>query len=211
MFNIEYKGGNCVVISAKKSTLITDPKLSVIGLKDLSAKGAVELATEARLAVNDPDALIRIEGPGEYEVSDFSISGVAAQRHIDTEADEKIATNYKIDVGDVRIALLGNVAGQLNEDQLEALGVVDIVIIPVGGGGFTLDATSAAALVRQIEPKAVVPIHYADTAVKYEVPQDTLETFVTELGVPVETVPKYKLKSSAALPQSLTIIEITRS
>lgn len=211
MFSIEYKGGNCIVINAKKSTLVTDPKLSLVGLKDMSVKGNVELATEARFASSDTDALIRIEGPGEYEVSDFSISGVSAQRHIDTEADEKIATNYKIDVGDVRIALLGNVAGRLNEDQLEALGVVDLVIVPVGGGGYTLDATSAAALVRQIEPKAVVPIHYADTALKYEVPQDTLETFVTELGVPVETVAKYKLKSASALPQSLTVIEITRS
>lgn len=211
MFNIEYKGGNSVVISTKKSTLVVDPKLSVVGLKDLAVKGDIELATEARFAVKDPEALLRIDGPGEYEVSDFSIRGVAAQRHIDTEADEKLATNYKIDVGDIRIALIGNVAGKLDEDQLESLGIVDVVIIPVGGGGYTLDATSAATLVRQIDPKVVVPIHYADQALKYEVPQDSLSTFVAELGAPVETTPKYRLKSAAALPQSLTIVEVTRS
>jgi hypothetical protein len=98
-----------------------------------------------------------------------------------------------------------------DEDQLEALGVVDIVIIPVGGGGYTLDPTAAADLVRQIDPKVVIPIHYADSALKYEVPQDSLQTFVGELGAPVETVAKYKLKSAAALPESLTIIEVTRS
>jgi L-ascorbate metabolism protein UlaG (beta-lactamase superfamily) len=65
--------------------------------------------------------------------------------------------------------------------------------------------------VRQIDPKVVIPIHYADSALKYEVPQDSLQTFVGELGAPVETVAKYKLKSAAALPESLTIIEVTRS
>lgn len=211
MFEIEYKGGNAVVIATKKSTLVVDPKLSAVGLKDLTVNDAIELATEPRLAANGPNARLLIEGPGEYEVGDFSIRGIAATRHIDTESDEKIATVYRIEVGEARIALLGNVAGKLNEDQLEALGVVDILILPVGGGGLTLDATSAASLVRQIDPKAVIPTHYADSALTYEMPQDTLETFTKELGSPVEAVSKYKVKSAASLPAALTIIEVARS
>lgn len=132
-------------------------------------------------------------------------------RHVDKEADEKIATMYRIEVGDVRIALLGNIAPQLNEEQLEALGVVDILILPVGGSGLTLDATSAAGVVRKIDPKVVVPVHYADSALKYEMPQDTLETFTKELAAPVETVAKYKVKAASALPPVLTVVEITRS
>lgn len=211
MFDIEYKGGNTVVISTKKSTLITDPKLSLLGLKDLRPKDGVELATEARFALNDDEARLHIEGPGEYEVGDFSILGTAATRHIDTAADAPLSTIYRIEVGDSRIALLGNIDPKLDEDQLEALGVVDILILPVGGGGYTLDATSAAALARQIDPKVVIPIHYADSGLKYEVPQDTLETFTKEFGVPTETTNKYKVKSSATLPQALTVVELTRS
>lgn len=211
MFDIEYKGGNTVVIATKKSTLITDPKQSLIGLKDLRPKDGVELATEARFALNDDEARLHIEGPGEYEVSDFSIRGIAAMRHIDTGESELLSTIYRIEVGDVRIALLGNIAPKLDEDQLEALGVVDILIVPVGGGGYTLDATSAATLARQIEPRVVIPIHYADSTLKYEVPQDTLETFTKEFGVPIETTSKYKVKSTSVLPQTLTVIEITRS
>lgn len=211
MFDIEYKGGNTVVISTKKAKLITDPKMSLVGQKDVSLKGAVGLATEERFALSDPDALLAIEGPGEYEVSDFSIRGVAATRHIDTEVDPKRSTLYRIEVGDVRIALIGNIASKLDEEQLEGLGVVDMVIIPVGGGGYTLDGTSAATLVRQIEARTVVPVHYADKTLKYEVPQDNLEVFVKELGAPVETTNKLKVKSAASLPQALTIFEITRS
>jgi L-ascorbate metabolism protein UlaG (beta-lactamase superfamily) len=211
MFEIEYKGGNGVVIATKKTTALIDPKLSVVGLKDLAIKEAVEIATEPRLATGGKDAQLCIEGPGDYELGDFSIRGVAATRHIDVETDEKIATIYRIEVGDVRIALLGNIAPKLSELQLEEIGVVDIVILPVGGGGLTLDATSAASLVRQIDPKAVVPTHYSDNALTYDMPQDTLETFVKELGAPLETVAKYKVKAAASLPAVLTVVEVTRS
>ena len=211
MFDIEYKGGNTVVITTKKSTLVTDPKQSLVGLKDIAIKGAIDLATEPRFAVAQPDARLNIEGPGEYEVGDFSIRGVAATRHIDTDSDDKIATIYRIEIGEVRIALLGNIAPKLSEDQLEALGVVDIVILPVGGGGYTLDATAAATVVRSIDPKVVIPVHYADAALTYEVPQDDLASFVTQLSVPSEDSQKYKVKSAASLPPTLSIVTLARS
>lgn len=211
MFEIEYKGGNGVVIATKKATIIADPKLSVVGLKDAAVKDAIELATEARFAINSSDAKIVIEGPGEYGIGDLDITGVAAQRHLDTETDPKASTMYRIDNGEIRIALIGNIYEKLSEDQLEALGVVDVVIIPVGGGGYTLDPTGAAMLVRQLEPKVVVPVHYNDGMLRYEVPQAELDEFVKELGAPVEETAKYKLKSAASLPQVLTIMKVTRS
>jgi len=211
MFDIEYKGGNGVIISTKKLDAVIDPKLSLVGLKDLAVKDALEIATEARFAIGGRDAQLAIEGPGDYELGPFSIKGVPAIRHLDTSADEKIATVYRIEVGDARIALVGNISPKLDEEQLEGLGLVDILILPVGGGGYTLDATSAAGVVRQIDPKVVIPVHYADDGLKYEVPQDTLETFVKELGAPVETMSKYKVKSAATLPLTLTIVELTRS
>jgi len=211
MFELEYKGGNTVVIATKKASLVTDPRQSVVGLKDLVVKNAIELATEARFALDSETARLSLEGPGDYEVADFSIRGIAAQRHLDAETDELVATIYRIEIGEVRLALIGNIFGKLSEEQLETLGVVDIVIIPVGGGGYTLDGTAAAALVRLIGPKVVIPVHYADKALKYEVPQDELATFIGELGAPVETVPKYKVKSMATLPPTLTLIEVTRS
>jgi L-ascorbate metabolism protein UlaG (beta-lactamase superfamily) len=211
MFDIEYKGGNGVVIATKKLSAVIDPKISIVGLKDLQVKDALEIATEARFASGNKDVQLAIEGPGDYELGPFSIKGIAAIRHLDTSADEKIATIYRIEVGDTRIALVGNVTPKLDEDQLESVGLVDILILPVGGGGYTLDATSAAGLVRQIDPKVIIPVHYADDTLTYEVPQDALETFVKELGAPVETTAKYKVKSASLLPSVLTIVEITRS
>ncbi len=212
MFDIEYKGGNSIIISTKKTTAVIDPKLSVVGLKDLKTKDAVEIATEARFSVGGEEARLTIEGPGDYEIGDFSIHGIPAIRHLDTEATEPLSTMYRIEVGDIRIALIGNIAPKLSEDQQEEIGLVDILVLPVGGGGYTLDATSAAAIVRQIDPKMVIPVHYADREVTYEVPQDTLETFTQELAAPVEAgVTKLKVKSASSIPQVLTVIPVTRS
>lgn len=212
MFDIEYKGGNSVVLSTKKASIVTDPKLSLVGLKDLNVKDAIELATEERFAINSDDAKLVIEGPGEYGIADFDIRGVAAQRHLDAETDPKRSTMYRIEAGDIRVALIGNIYEKLKEDQLEDLGVVDIVIIPVGGNGYTLDAEGAAALVRSIDPKVAIPIHYDDGALKYEVPQADVEEFTKALGVPVEDVTgKYKLKNSSALPPTLTVVKLSRS
>ena len=208
---IEYKGGNTVIISTKPATIVVDPKLSVVGLKDVATKGAIELATEERFALTSPEALLNIEGPGEYGVAQFDIRGVAAQRHLDSEKDPLASTMYRIEAGDIRLAVVGNIYEKVSEQQLEELGVVDILILPVGGNGYTLDATGAASLVRQVDPKVVVPVHYADDALTYEVPQEPLELFVKELGAPVEEVAKMKLKSAAQLPATLTVYALVRS
>ena len=212
MFDIEYKGGNTIILATKKVSVVFDPKQSVVGLKDLVVKDAVQIATEERFMVSDDAFQLTIDGPGEYEVADVSARGVAASRHIDDPSIPPAATVYQVEVGGVRVVILGNISPTLSEDQLEAIGVIDIAVVPVGGGGYTLDATSAAKLIRQLEPKVVIPVHYADATLKYEVPQDTLETFTGELGVPVESAgSKYRLKTAANLPQSLTVVTIDRS
>ena len=209
MFDLEYKGGNTVVIATKKSKLVVDPALSAVGLVDIQPKGMIAVATEPRFVVHNDDSVLEIEGPGEYEVGDFSISGIPAQRHID--ADGHGSTIYRVEVGEVRIVVLGNVDPKLSEEQLEAIGIIDMVVIPVGGGGYTLDATSAAHIVRQLEAKVVVPVHYADKALKYEVPQDEVSVFEKEFQAEVVELDKLKVKAASALPLVPTIYKLKRS
>lgn len=212
MFDVEYKGGNAVMFTTKKQRIVVDPALSVVGLKDMAVKGEVVVATEHRFVVETTTKSVCFDGPGEYEIGDVSLRGVSARRHIDTEADGLRSTLYRMTIGDLRLAIIGNIASTLNESQLEAIGVVDIVVLPVGGGGYTLDATAAAAMVRQLEPRVVIPVHYADTALQYEVLQDSLEVFVKELGAPVlEAGTKWKVKGSGSLPEQMTVVAIGRS
>ncbi len=208
MFEIEYNGGNTVTIAAKNTKLIFDPKRSVFGLKDMQTDGSVEIATEERFLLNSPKSKVVINSPGEYEVGNFSIRGIAAQRHLDTPDTEKLSVIYKVEVCDIRIAVIGNIAPEVTENQLEALGVVDILIVPVGGNGYTLDATSAVALTRRIEPKITIPVHYADSGLSYEVNQDDVQTFISEINAQGESFNKLKIKSPASLPDSPIVAQL---
>lgn len=212
MFEIEYKGANCVIITTKKAKIVTDPKLSLVGLKDIPTNNAIELITEERFATRNKDADIIIDIPGEFGVADLDIKGISAVRHIDQEDEPKQATIYRIENDDTNIGVIGNVSAKLSDEQLEKLGVLDVLILPVGGGGYTLDAQDAAKLVKNISPKVVIPIHYVDDAVKYEVPQDSLQLFIKEIGEPIEKTAKFKYKpQTSSTQQSIAVVELTRS
>jgi len=207
---LEYKGGNCVVITHKKDEIVSDPGLSGLGLKDQGVTAAVHLVTQPRFAAAHGDATVVVDGPGEFEVNNCSIWGIAAHAHTAPE-DPKTATMFRIDTDDITVAILGHIAPKLNEEQLEAIGVIDVLVVPVGGFGYTLEPKQAVDLVRSIEPKIVIPVHYAEEGVQYEVPQAALDEFLKELGTPAEEpVTKLKLKSGQ-LPEKLTVYQITRT
>lgn len=211
MFDIEYKGGNTVVIATKKNTLVIDPKMSIHkGEKDFVVKNATELATEDRFLTQSDDFALSLSYPGSYEVGDFSINGFAEKRHIDSN-DEQKSVIYSIDVLGAKIGLLGNIGPELSDDQLENLGILDILILPVGGNGYALDATSAAKIARNSDAKVIIPVHYAEDGINYEVPQNSLDIFIKELGADVEKTSKYKVKNISNFPEKMTIVHIERT
>ena len=110
MFEVEYKGANAVVITTKKTRVVCDPALSVVGLKDLAINNDVEITTEKRFVVENATPKVCFDGPGEYEVGDVAISGIAAQRHIDTEFETSASILYRVEVGDVSVGFIGNIA-----------------------------------------------------------------------------------------------------
>lgn len=206
--DIEYKGANCVVISTKKVTVTIDPNLSSVGLKDILPKNAIVAVTQSDFAV--PSEGVVIDQPGEYEVSNVTFMGVAAKRLLDHD-DSLKATMYRMVLGGITFAVIGHVATPLTDEQLETLGVIDVAIVPVGGSGYTLDSHQATEVIRQLDPKVVIPTHYADPAVKYEVPQMELEPFLKELGaVDHQVMPTWKIKNGI-IPDVLTVIELTRT
>lgn len=206
---IEFKGGNAVIITTKKASIITDPVIEAQDNRVISNKHTIQLATQQKFVSNSSisEALI-IDGPGEYEIANISIKGVAANSHIDSESKKNSATMYSLDIEDIKIAVLGHVAPSLSDEQLELLGVIDVLIIPVGGYGYTLEPHEAVSLVRRIGPKIVIPTHFMHDSQDYSITQGGLEDFTKELGAPVEKTTKLKMKSAAALPEVLTVVEV---
>lgn len=208
--DIEYKGGNCIIITIKKTQIVVDPNIGVIGLNNQAKQATVQLVTQPHFKAASSDEALIIEGPGEYEVDNISIKGMRAQAHTDAKTERPSATIYRIDAGDVSVVVVGHIHPDLSDDQLEAIGVVDVAILPVGGNGYTLDATGAVQVIRKIDPKVVIPTHYADPAIAYPMPQAEIETFIKELGAPQETMSKFKLKAGA-IGESLMVCHITRT
>ena len=204
---IQYYGANCVRIGNKKVSVLVDDTLANVGLSSVATAEDIALFTLEK-GTKNPNKFL-IEGPGEYEVSEVSVRGIPAQAHLDAEGHR--ATMYSIQMQGFSIGVIGHVHPNLSEDQLELLGLIDVLIIPVGGSGYTLDAAGAASLVKKIEPKIVVPTHYADSAVKYEVPQAELNAFLSEIGASEpERVDILKLKESE-LGDKTRVVVIERS
>lgn len=202
---IEYLGGGTTSLNLKQATFIIDPIRSDTDAKPILKSGVIYIATQPNQVPKGVEELI-IDSPGEYEISEVTIVGVAARNMLDA-TDTKKNTVYKLITGDLSICIVGNVDGPLNEDQLEALGMSDIAIVPVGGGGYTLDAKDAAQVVKQLEVKAVIPVHYYEEGITYEVPQDGLDAFVAEVGGHKEVLSKLKLKQWQT-PATMTVYEL---
>ncbi|MDR0979569.1 MAG: MBL fold metallo-hydrolase [Candidatus Nomurabacteria bacterium] len=208
MFEITYYGGNALELATKDAALVFDANRSSFGKKSLVVKDAAEFATEERFLTNDPAFRVSLCGAGEYEVSNIMVQGVAAPRQLDDVKSELASTVFSVKVGDQRVAIIGNIQGTLNDSQLEVLGMVDILVIPVGGNGYTLDAADAAKIVAQITPKIVVPIHYAETGYNYEVPQDSFDDFANTLKAEVIAEKTLKIKPGMTMPAALTIYKL---
>jgi L-ascorbate metabolism protein UlaG (beta-lactamase superfamily) len=112
--------------------------------------------------------------------------------------NEKTATIYKLVIDDLRVLITGHIYPELSDKQLEQIGMIDIMIVPVGGNGYTLDGVGALKLIRKIEPKLIIPTHYDMAGLNYPVPQQTLEDALKALAMePKETLSgKYRVKSA---------------
>ncbi len=132
-----------------------------------------------------------IHGPGEYEISGVLIIGVATFH--DAEGGKKRGKNtvYLMEVDGISVCHLGDLGQVLTSEQVEEIGDVDVLLLPVGGVS-TIGAAMAAEVIRQLEPQAVVPMHYKTPFVSREL--DPVEKFLKEMGMgQIESRPKLSL------------------
>lgn len=194
--DIQYYGANCVKFTTKKASIVVDDNLKELGLKTVVKDDDIVLSTIVDHENTNPKAKLYINQAGEYELSDVSIVGIPTKAYGD-EKDTYNNTIFKLEGDDVKVVLIGNSSPDLTDSQIEQLGEVNVLIIPVGGNRITLNGTDALEIIKKIEPQVVIPTHYADSSLKYKEPQLSLDEVIKELGMdPTETVPKLKLKSS---------------
>ncbi len=192
--DVQFYGANCVSVSLKGARIVIDDNLAALGAKNVIKPDDIALFTG--MHPEGGNARLTFDSPGEYEVSDISVTGIAARAHVD-EPGTLAATMFKLVAGDVSMLVTGHIYPELTDDELEAVGLIDLLVVPVGGNGYTVDPVGALKLIKAIEPKLVVPTHYADKTLNYPVPQQSLPDALKELGMELqETIGKLKLKRS---------------
>ena len=148
-----------------------------------------------------------VRGPGEYEISDVLITGVASFHDDQRGQMHGRNTIYIIHMDDLVICHLGDLGHTLHENQLEEVADADILFVPIGGGN-TLNPTQAAEIISQIEPRMVIPMHYA-AASTGEVSSE-LTKFCREMGVEaIEPQPRISVtRNSLPLEMQVVLLSI---
>ncbi|MEX0916833.1 MAG: MBL fold metallo-hydrolase, partial [Candidatus Spechtbacterales bacterium] len=150
-----------------------------------------------------------IDGPGEYEYQGIRVKGIRSYHDDKKGADRGANTIYIIRMEGLRVVHLGDL-GQtaLTDRQVESIGSADVLMIPVGGQ-YTIDGSEALAIVNQIEPRVVIPMHYAQPGLK--VTLDGVETFLKEMGVKdVEAQDKFTIKKASLAEEGKTEVVVLK-
>jgi L-ascorbate metabolism protein UlaG (beta-lactamase superfamily) len=213
---ITWLGHSCFRLKGKQTTVITDPFSPGFGYT--LGKVAAQIVTVSHphaghsyiQGVSGEPRIIK--SPGEYESGGVLTVGVHTFHDSEKGAQRGKNTAYVIDVDDVLICHLGDLGHVLTAEQVADIDGVDVLLVPVGGVS-TIDAVQAAQIVRHLEPKIVIPMHYKTEAWKpslFNSPGaqelDTVDRFLKEMGVK-EAVPQPKLLvNKSSLPLTLQVV-----
>jgi len=144
-----------------------------------------------------------ITGPGEYEIGGVFITGIQTNGISRRNPDEPRNTLYVFDYEGVSVVHLGDLRRVPTQTEVEALGTVDVALVPVGGGG-GLNAAKAAEVISLLEPGYVIPMHYGTPASALKLA--SLSKFLKEMGLN-EAVPQPSLKvTKGSVPEETRVV-----
>jgi L-ascorbate metabolism protein UlaG (beta-lactamase superfamily) len=191
-------GRSAFRLRGKEVTVVTDPYAAGESATKLHA----DIVTSS--APGDDDLPVagvtrQVRGPGEYEVADILIHGVA------TDAQPGVGptnTAYVFRIDDLVLCHLGALTRKLGPEQIEEIGNIDVVFVPDKNGD-DLGPTEAAEVVHQLDPKLVIPMELtSDRPGNGALP----ETFLREMGA-TGVSPEAKVSvTRGSLPSEVRVV-----
>ena len=191
---IEFFGANCFRIKTKNGVVVVDDNLESLGGKSSQNDKTVAFYTSETVK-GDAKLVSKlvIDSPGEFEVGDLTVTGLQVRGHMDEDGVEN-ATAYQFMFGGQTVTVLGHVHPDVSAELVELAGGTEVLIVPVGGNGYTLDPAGAASVAKKIEPGVVIPSQYDITGLNYEVPAVPLEEFTKVMPTPEGAEPQSSFK-----------------
>ncbi len=212
--NIIWHGQSCFQITSSQGknnhvNIVIDPFDETTGLKLPKLEADILLVTHQHHDHNNVKAVsgnpFLVEGPGEYEVKEVYIEGIPSLHDSSLGKERGDNTIYTIEAEGIKICHLGDLGQkELTSEQLEKIGEIDILMIPVGGV-YTIGVKEAVRIMSQIEPNIIIPMHYQIPKLKLKL--DGVDKFLKTMGIKkVSPLPKLSIKKKDILPEEAKII-----
>jgi L-ascorbate metabolism protein UlaG (beta-lactamase superfamily) len=191
---INWYGEGAFKVQTGGQTVSVDPFSNGLGLAPprFTATLTVRTLLTLPLKANDGGEHEAV-GPGDYEFDGIELSGFPLE-----SSEGVLKTAYALTAEGLRLGFLGHLAKSPEPTILEDLGSVDILFAPAGGAPFmALDAL--AKLIKQINPKLIVPSFYKVPGLTRKA--GPVDAFVKELGIESDTVDKLTVKKKDLPPR----------
>lgn len=209
--DITFLGHACFRIRGSQAIIITDPFPANIGYT--LGKQTADIVTVSHAHPNHANAegvgsgYRLVKGPGEYDIAGVLMLGITTFHDAVKGQSRGKNTVYTMEMDGINLCHLGDIGHVLTDQQMEEIGSVDILMVPVGGVN-SLTASMAAETVRKLEPKIVLPMHYKTAKTNRDL--EPVESFLKEMGVSLAE-PKPKLtvnKNNLPLVTQVTILSV---
>jgi L-ascorbate metabolism protein UlaG (beta-lactamase superfamily) len=186
---IRWLGHSAFVLTSDSGTkLLTDPYES--GSFD-GAVGYAPITEEVQVVTSShshedhfcltglPDGFECITKPGDHQAAGLSISGI--KTYHDTTGGKERGRNiiFVIEMDGIRICHLGDLGHELTQEQIGAIGKVDVLLVPVGGF-YTIGPKEALSAVKALKPAITIPMHFKTDSLSF--PIKPVEDFVSLAG-----------------------------
>lgn len=145
-----------------------------------------------------------LAGPGEYEIGGLFITGVATFRDHKRGAEAGQNVVFSVNINGVVVCHLGELGHTPTQMQVEAMGAVNVLLIPVGLHG-GMSPTMVSEIVSMVEPDIVVPMNYRTPGLKLT--RNPVDRFLKEMGVTYgEPQPSLKVLSGSSGAEETQVV-----
>jgi L-ascorbate metabolism protein UlaG (beta-lactamase superfamily) len=210
---ILWYGHACFRLKDRNTTLVTDPFDKTLGLPLPRPKADIVTISHATPHHNYVGGVKGdfkvVDGPGEYEIGGVFITGInLTTAKEDSKIPQEFTKNnvFVIYMDNIVLCHLGDLKHVPTQNQVEDMGNIDVLLVPVGGGKNALSAAQAAEVISLIEPYIVIPMHYR--LPNLTVKLDPVDRFLKEMGITkAETVTSLKL-TKTGLPEETQVVMV---
>jgi len=179
---IKWLGHSCFLITSKEGLrVITDPYVvgGGINYSPISEAADIVLVSHNHADHNNISAVRgrpeAIKGNGIKSAKGIQFRGIATYHDTSQGRQRGPNTVFCFSLDSMNLCHLGDLGHVLNREQVEQIGAVDMLFIPVGGF-YTIDAANASQVCDQLKPKVVIPMHFKTSKCDY--PIATVEDFL---------------------------------